>query len=46
VNRSLTLGLGMVLFGALLIYGGWTNRSIRRLVIGDPTPLSAGTGSE
>lgn len=29
--------MGMILFGALLIYGGWTNRSIWSLARGDNT---------
>lgn len=31
----MTLVFAMILFGALLIYGGWTNRSIWALARGD-----------
>ena len=38
--------MGMILFGALLIYGGWKNRSIAALARGDNTtrkpPVTAG----
>jgi UDP-N-acetylmuramyl pentapeptide phosphotransferase/UDP-N-acetylglucosamine-1-phosphate transferase len=32
---SQTIGLALVLFGALLIYAGWTNRPLARLLLGD-----------
>lgn len=32
---SLTIALAMILFGAALIYAGWTNRPLSRLLIGD-----------
>jgi hypothetical protein len=37
----LSLALGAILFGALLIFAGWTNRSVRRLVLGDSSPGTA-----
>lgn len=33
----MSLTLGMILFGGLLIYGGWTNRSVWALARGDDT---------
>jgi hypothetical protein len=32
---SQTIGLAMILFGALLIYAGWTKRSLKALLLGD-----------
>lgn len=32
---SLTIAFAMILFGAALIYSGWTNRPLSRLLIGD-----------
>jgi hypothetical protein len=32
---SQTIGLAMILFGALLLYAGWTNRSLKTLLLGD-----------
>jgi hypothetical protein len=42
VSTSLTIALAAMLFGALMLYAGWTGRSVRRLLVGDSTP---GTGS-
>ena len=33
----MSISFAMILFGALLIYGGWTNRSISALARGDNT---------
>lgn len=33
----MTVAAAMILFGALLIYGGWTNRSVWALARGDNT---------
>lgn len=42
----MTVAYAMILFGALLIYGGWTNKSISALARGDNTqakpPVLAG----
>lgn len=40
---SLTISLAMILFGALLVYAGWTNRSVKRLLLGDSSPSTAAT---
>lgn len=40
--NSYTLGFGLVLLGALLLYAAWTKRSVRRLVLGDSTPNTGG----
>jgi hypothetical protein len=40
--NSTTLALGLILFGALLLYAAWTKRSVRRLVLGDSTPGTGG----
>lgn len=41
MSTNLTVTLACILFGALLIYAGWTNRSVRRLLVGDPTAGTA-----
>lgn len=33
----MTISWGMILLGAALIYGGWTNRSVFSLLRGDNT---------
>lgn len=33
----MSVSLAMILFGALLIYGGWTNKSVAALARGDNT---------
>ena len=42
----MSISFGMILFGALLIYGGWTNKSVAALARGDNTtpkpPVKAG----
>lgn len=42
MSANLSIALACILFGALLVYAGWTNRSVRRLVLGDSTPGTAG----
>lgn len=52
----MTLGLALVLFGALLIYAGVTGRSVKALLVGDANrmvdprpsaaPTRAGAGDE
>lgn len=39
----MTIKLGMILVGALLLYGGWTNRDIRSLIFGDNTVAKGGS---
>jgi hypothetical protein len=34
-----SVAFAMILFGALLVYGGWTNRSVWSLVRGDNTQV-------
>lgn len=34
MGSSLTIALVMILFGAALIYSGWTNHSLRSLLTG------------
>ena len=33
----MTVSFGMILLGAILVYGGWTNRSVWALARGDNT---------
>lgn len=33
----MAVAFGMILFGAMLVYGGWTNRSVWALARGDNT---------
>ncbi len=45
----MSVSLGMILFGAILVYGGWTNRSVWALARGDnskpkPTIQAGQTG--
>lgn len=35
MGTSLTIALAMILFGALLIYSGWTNRPLTSLLTGN-----------
>lgn len=37
MSASLTVALAMILFGAAMIYAGWTGRSLKSLLIGDNT---------
>ena len=39
---SYTVGLSLVLLGALLLYAAWTKRSVRRLILGDASPATGG----
>lgn len=45
----MSVSLGMILFGALLIYGGWKNLSISSLARGDnatpKAPLTKAAGT-
>jgi hypothetical protein len=48
----MTIALGLVLVGVLLVYGGVTGRSIKSLLLGDnsvpstpPTPIDRGSGT-
>lgn len=42
---SLTLALALVLFGAALVYAGWTGRSLRDLLTGKTKkPAKGSTG--
>lgn len=48
----MTLALGLVLLGVLLVYGGVTGRSVKSLLLGDnsvpstpPTPIDRGSGT-
>lgn len=45
----MSISFAMILFGALLIYAGWTNKSVAALARGDnsvPKPaVKAGAGS-
>ena len=45
----MSVSFAMILFGAILIYGGWTNRSVSALARGDdskpkPTLASGASG--
>jgi hypothetical protein len=42
VGGSLTIALAMILFGAALIYAGWTNRPLKSLLTGDNSTKRAG----
>ena len=35
MGTSLTIALAMILFGAALIYSGWTNRPLTSILTGD-----------
>lgn len=35
MGTSLTIALAMILFGAALIYSGWTNKPLSSLLIGN-----------
>ena len=37
----MTLTMGMILFGTLLVYAGWTNRSVGALLRGDNSQAQA-----
>ena len=37
----MTLTMAMLLFGALLVYAGWTNRSVGTLLRGDNSAAQA-----
>jgi hypothetical protein len=39
---SQTIGLMLILLGALFIYAGWTNRRVRSLLLGDTSASSSG----
>lgn len=40
--NSMTLAFAMLLFGAALIYAGWTDRPLSRLLVGDHTTRNPG----
>jgi hypothetical protein len=45
MGTSLTIALAMILFGAALIWAGWTGRSLRGILTGKPgaaTPKGTG----
>ena len=35
MSTSMTIALAMILFGAALIYSGWTNRPLTAILVGD-----------
>lgn len=41
----MTVTFGMIFVGALLVYGGWTNRSVWALARGDNTTPKAATAT-
>jgi hypothetical protein len=41
VSGSLTIALALILFGAALIYSGWTNHSLASLLTGKPAKRAA-----
>lgn len=42
MSGSLTIALAMILFGAALIYAGWTNNSLKSLLTGKRTKSTKG----
>lgn len=40
----MTIKLGLIILGSLLIYSGWKNLSVQALIFGDNTVAKGGSG--